>query len=1057
MKHNPSTNGEANAPHPRNALERRDFLKTIGLGSAVLAYAPWRAMAGPFDPKEFEKLVPADKKLAPEWVKSLFERGTRTVYRGAELEKIGMPVGGICAGQLYLGGDGKLWHWDIFNKHIGTGDSHYRNPLKPSSPLDQGFALLVSAGGKSQLRPLDGTGWSDVSFTGEYPIGYVEYRDPESPASVSLEAFSPFIPLNPEDSNLPATVMRFTVKNTSAQPLEAELAGWLENAVCLYSSETRDIVRRNRVVKRDQYVFLEASAEAAPMEKSAPKRPEIVFDDFERETYESWIATGTAFGTGPVEKSKVPGYQGELGMHGTHVVNSHAAAPGNNTGGKDGATGTLTSKPFTIERHYITFLVGGGSHKGKTCVNLLVDDKVVLSTTGASDNKMSPASWNVRKWEGKVAKIQLVDNETGAWGNIGIDYIVFTDQSGEAAGTLAEESDFGTMGLALLDPKPDDLAVTSLPETPVPSGLFSKSAIVSDALASKPAGHKLVGSLTRKLSLAPGQSGTVTFLVTWHFPNDKIKGLKATPVRHYAVRFNSAVAVVEYLARNLELLASQTRLWHDTWYDSTLPYWFLDRTFLNTSILATSTSHWFQDNRFYGWEGVGCCPGTCTHVWHYAHAMGRLFPQLERSLRELTDYGTGFEEETGRIRFRAEHNNHWAVDGQSGTILRVYREHQASADNQFLKKIWPRVKKSLEFMISKDEGGDGIMDGPQHNTLDADWWGQVAWLSGLYLAALRAGEEMAKELGDEAFARQCREIFEKGRRNIGEKLFNGEYFVQQGDPAHAKSVGSYDGCEIDQVFGQSWAWQVHLGRILDEDKVKTALRSLWRYNFTPDVGPYREAYKSGRWYAMPGEAGLLMCSWPKGEAARVKVSYDYYFNECMNGFEYQVAGHMIWEGMVQEGLAITRAVHDRYHASRRNPWNEVECGDHYARSMASYGVYLAACGYEYHGPQGRLGFAPRLTPEKFQAAFTAAEGWGTFTQWLENGTAMARVALKWGQLRVRTLALGLPPNTAAAKVKIIVAGKTIQGTLAKQGDRVEIQLNADVLLKAGETLEVMVS
>ena len=117
-----------------------------------------------------------------------------------------------------------------------------------------------------------------------------------------------------------------------------------------------------------------------------------------------------------------------------------------------------------------------------------------------------------------------------------------------------------------------------------------------------------------------------------------------------------------------------------------------------------------------------------------------------------------------------------------------------------------------------------------------------------------------------------------------------------------------------------------------------------------------------------------MCTWPRraeNEQAQGKdAASTCYFNECMTGFEYQVAGHMIWEGMVQEGLAITRAIHDRYHAARRNPWNEVECGDHYARAMASYGVYLAACGYEYHGPQGHLGFAPRLTPEDFRAAFT---------------------------------------------------------------------------------------
>ena len=125
----------------------------------------------------------------------------------------------------------------------------------------------------------------------------------------------------------------------------------------------------------------------------------------------------------------------------------------------------------------------------------------------------------------------------------------------------------------------------------------------------------------------------------------------------------------------------------------------------------------------------------------------------------------------------------------------------------------------------------------------------------------------------------------------------------------------------------------------------------------------------------------------------------------MNGFEYQVAGHMIWEGMVQEGLAITRDVHDRYHASRRNPWNEVECGDHYARSMASYGVFLAACGYRYHGPTGFLAFAPRLTPENFRAAFTTAEGWGTFSQKRQGGKQSIVIHLRWGSLRLRTFRL----------------------------------------------------
>ena len=746
----------------------------------------------------------------------------------------------------------------------------------------------------------------------------------------------------------------------------------------------------------------------------------------------------------------------------------------------------MGSRPFLLERDFITFLIGGGSHKGKTCINLLVDDVVVLSATGHDANRMQPHSFNVRRWEGKPARLEIVDNDKGPWGNIGIDNIIFTDEPAAPPLPLAEEADFGTMGLALLadhgvEPAENaaadagDWARTSVSEIDLISKVFSDAASAPDTAAptSKLFGEKLIGSLARRLSLGPGQSATVTFLLTWHFANLKIEGLGNHEGRWYGKRFPHALAVADYVTEHFERLHTQSSLWHETWYDSTLPYWFLDRTFLNTSILATSTCFWLGNGRFYGWEGVGCCAGTCAHVWHYAHAVGRLFPVLERSAREMADYGTGFDPATGRIRFRAEHNNHWAVDGQSGVILRTWREHQMSADASFLRRVWPRARKALEFLISKDTGHEGIIEGPQHNTLDADWFGQIAWLSGLYLAALRAGEEMSKEMGAESFAKECREIFEKGRHAIDQKLFNGEYYVQLPDPAHVKSVGSYDGCEIDQVFGQSWSWQVGLGRILDETKTKTALRSLWRCNFTPDVGPYRNVYKPGRWYALAGEGGLLMCTWPHGDSQRITESFDYYFNECMTGFEYQASGHMLAEGLLMEGLAVTRMVHDRYHPLRRNPWNEVECGDHYARAMASYGVFLAACGYEHHGPNGHLGFSPRLSAENFRAAFTTAEGWGAFSQTLGGASHLsqagnpkpeaapggalltAEVRLKWGRLRVRTLALHVPDGHAGA-VNVVVESRPVQTSYRLEGNRLTITFSNEALIEAGQTIQIAV-
>jgi non-lysosomal glucosylceramidase len=355
------------------------------------------------------------------------------------------------------------------------------------------------------------------------------------------------------------------------------------------------------------------------------------------------------------------------------------------------------------------------------------------------------------------------------------------------------------------------------------------------------------------------------------------------------------------------------------------------------------------------------------------------------------------------------------------------------------------------------DSGAGILEGPQHNTLDQPWFSKIAWLSSLYLAAARACEAMAQEVGDAAFAKQARAVVDRGRKNVDQELFNGEYYLQIADRGHRQTVGSHDGCEIDQVFGDSWAHQVGLGRILPEPHVKKALASLWKYNFTPDVGPYRKTHAAGRWFALAGEGGLIMCTWPHGESARVQQGCDSYFNDCMSGFEYQVAGHLIWENMVLEGLAVTRAIHDRYHAGRRNPWNEIECGDHYARAMASYGVFLAACGFECHGPRGHLGFAPRLTPGNFRAAFTSAEGWGSFQQNDEERKRSAIVQVKWGKLRLRTLALSPMEGKTLLSATVQVRGKPIAHSHEIADGKVLITLASDTLLEAGEGIEVVMN
>ncbi|MFT4029673.1 MAG: GH116 family glycosyl hydrolase [Protaetiibacter sp.] len=497
------------------------------------------------------------------------------------------------------------------------------------------------------------------------------------------------------------------------------------------------------------------------------------------------------------------------------------------------------------------------------------------------------------------------------------------------------------------------------------------------------------GSVAISHTLAPGEERDFEFRLTWSFPNRprgwdgnivRIDPHLAETVRNaYAVRYPDAWSAAAELERRLPELEAATRAFTAALHDSTLPPAAIDAAASNLVVIRSTTCFRLEDGTFAAWEGsfdaAGSCEGSCTHVWNYAQSLAWLFPELERSARRVE-----FTLETrddGRMNFRTNRifgspawDFHPAVDGQLGAIVRVYREWRLSGDEDWLREVWPGVVRALDFASREwDSDGDGVLDGHQHNTYDIEFLGANSLAGSMYYAALHAAARLAEHLGEPDRAAVWRETARVGAERMDELLFNGEYYEQRLDDVDAARYQYGTGVLSDQVFGQSLAHLVGLGHVLPAAHAASAVRAVHRHNFRAELSHHESVQRT---YALGDEAGLVLCSWPRGGRPRIPFVYS---DEVWTGIEYQVATHLIFEGAVDEGLELVRAVRARHDGVRRNPWNEVECGNHYARSLASWGVLLALGGVHADVPGRTLSLAP-ATPGPFRSFFSTGTAWG---------------------------------------------------------------------------------
>ncbi len=589
-----------------------------------------------------------------------------------------------------------------------------------------------------------------------------------------------------------------------------------------------------------------------------------------------------------------------------------------------------------------------------------------------------------------------------------------------------------------------------------------------DEAGPSPAGETIDGAVCQTVKLKPGQSKTVTFVLAWYFPNAHHGNTGAGwghEGNQYAKWWPDALAVANEVVSRMKELTENTRRFHAALYETNVPYWLRDRLTSQLGVLRSKTCFWAGDGYFGGWEGCGqadgCCHGSCTHVWHYAQAHARLFPELGRKMRELT---YSYQRPDGGLPHRHP-NVETATDGHLGDILGAYREHLCGTDQAWLDALWPKVKKAMEYAIGRwDKDEDGVFGGAQWNTLDDNLGGSTSWMGTLYLAALAACARIAEMHGEADLAKRYLKIHAAGAKNQNDTLYNGEYYIQIRDAKPYRDYG--EGCHIDQVLGEWWANQVELPTAYPADRVRSAMKSLVKYNFRASM---KGVPQSPRKFVSDEDACLQMICWPKGERPVPAMLYG---DEAMTGFEYAAAATMVQFGLIREGFLVAKAVHDRYDGRIRqnltpgdsaswgysgNPFGDDECGKYYARAMSVWSLLLACQGFIYDGPAGVIGFRPVWKPEDHRSFFTGAEGWGVYSQKRSAKRLEAALAVRFGHLKVREVRLDVAEGHQPRKVTVKLGAQTVPATLKADGAHVSVVLAAEATVDEGLTLSVVVA
>lgn len=444
-------------------------------------------------------------------------------------------------------------------------------------------------------------------------------------------------------------------------------------------------------------------------------------------------------------------------------------------------------------------------------------------------------------------------------------------------------------------------------------------------------------ALCSKITLLPKEKKTVRFVLSWYFPNHFARNHKKLG-HYYENLYKSSFDANKFLVSNRELVYKGAVEFAELLYSTDLPSMYPDSWSSNLSPLIKS-SHYLKNGKFGLWEGLGYCGFHTTDItYHASFGLINIFPDLQKKQMKM---GAEFQRKDGRVHhlfkpgFERVDNGYDRVDMNMQFVLMVLRDYLFTGDREYLTSLWDNMKRAMDSIEKIDTDADGLPDyDTKRNTYDAwNFSGASAYISILWLAALKAATVIADRIGDNHRFTEWSSLLEKGKKTLEEKLWNGEYYN-----LWINYTETDESLMTDQLDGEWFLRMAGLEGNLSDERIHQVVNFIFRNNFD-------------------NEQGLVNATVPKNRKTTIHTYKNCQAGAVWTGIGYAFSALALSVSLNEISDTIVDSIHNNQ-LRLGHFWDHWECGHHYTRPMSSWSTLIAASGMTVDYENKKLSFTP---------------------------------------------------------------------------------------------------